>query len=532
MQPTEEQQYAIDLFTTGKNLVIQAGAGTGKTSTLQMVGRAAGNRRGLYLAFNRRIADDAAEKFRGTNVEAMSMHSLAYKSHGAPLKPRISNGEGTIFHAGQKAVHLGVEKYVFASGSGAQAGALSPQKTVGVVTATVHEFMLSADDTILPEHVTIPTDVSGLRGKHEAAFRAKIVEYAQRYWADLIVPDGKLRFSHAVYFKLWAISHPKLTQYDFIMLDEAQDADRVITGVLREQEHAQIIVVGDAQQQIYSWRGSLNSMDSFDGDTAMLTRSFRFGPKVAEYANRWLTLLGSSMRLRGSENIASQVAAPSNPRHMPNAILCRTNAGAISEIVAAQRQGYTVGIAGERKAFELADIARDALDLQRGRKPRHAELKPFNTWSDVVAHSQGEDGADLKPLVDVIERVGAQVVIDAVRSCVPTGKAQVIVSTAHVSKGLEWRYVRIANDFRAPSVRGGSVDPMPAEEARLAYVAATRAQVLLDMSGLAWLDEYLAAGGWVEGGLLPDDGIDGGGTVHMEGEGAPSATQEEKKHHV
>ncbi|MFE1928456.1 UvrD-helicase domain-containing protein [Streptomyces asoensis] len=33
---TDEQQAAVTAFTTGRNLVLQAGAGTGKTSTLEL----------------------------------------------------------------------------------------------------------------------------------------------------------------------------------------------------------------------------------------------------------------------------------------------------------------------------------------------------------------------------------------------------------------------------------------------------------------------------------------------------------------
>ena len=35
--PTEEQQQAVDLFATGDNLIIKAGAGSGKTSTLRLL---------------------------------------------------------------------------------------------------------------------------------------------------------------------------------------------------------------------------------------------------------------------------------------------------------------------------------------------------------------------------------------------------------------------------------------------------------------------------------------------------------------
>lgn len=55
LQPTYEQTAAADASATGEHLVIQAGAGTGKTTTLTQLA-ASTSRRGLYIAFNRSIA--------------------------------------------------------------------------------------------------------------------------------------------------------------------------------------------------------------------------------------------------------------------------------------------------------------------------------------------------------------------------------------------------------------------------------------------------------------------------------------------
>jgi hypothetical protein len=57
MKPTDEQLSAIELFADQRNLKINAFAGTGKTATLRMIAEYASGRRGLYLAFNRAIAE-------------------------------------------------------------------------------------------------------------------------------------------------------------------------------------------------------------------------------------------------------------------------------------------------------------------------------------------------------------------------------------------------------------------------------------------------------------------------------------------
>ena len=47
MTPTEEQQAIIDAYRTGRNLVIEARAGTGKTTTLKMLGAERPGRKGI-----------------------------------------------------------------------------------------------------------------------------------------------------------------------------------------------------------------------------------------------------------------------------------------------------------------------------------------------------------------------------------------------------------------------------------------------------------------------------------------------------
>lgn len=76
--PTDEQAEALRLFATGKSLAIEAGAGTGKTATLKLLGEST-SRRGQYIAFNKAIVEEAKLKMPST-VAAATAHSLAYRN--------------------------------------------------------------------------------------------------------------------------------------------------------------------------------------------------------------------------------------------------------------------------------------------------------------------------------------------------------------------------------------------------------------------------------------------------------------------
>ena len=45
---------------------------------------------------------------------------------------------------------------------------------------------------------------------------------------------------------------------------------------------------GGPAQQIYAWRSARDVMTGFPARQLYLTHSFRFGPRIAETANRWL----------------------------------------------------------------------------------------------------------------------------------------------------------------------------------------------------------------------------------------------------
>jgi len=62
-----------------------------------------------------------------------------------------------------------------------------------------------------------------------------------------------LRFTHGCYLKLWQLSDPRLLA-DYVLLDEAQDANPVAAAIADRKLHAQRILVGDRCQAIYGWR--------------------------------------------------------------------------------------------------------------------------------------------------------------------------------------------------------------------------------------------------------------------------------------
>ncbi|GHJ95865.1 DNA helicase [Streptomyces sp. NE5-10] len=480
--PTDEQAAALEAFRSGSHLAIQAGAGTGKTSTLVFLSEQMPLRRGRYLAFNRAIALDAAARFPST-VQCKTAHSLAYAALGHRYRGRLNGPRRPSWQIGQD---LGLHAPADIGRTG-----LMPATLSNATLRTVTRFCQSADTELAHHHVPC---LRGLDDEDHAELADLILPYAAKAWADLQDPfGGMVRFEHDHYLKMWALTEPVL-HGDFLLLDEAQDTNPVLEQiVLAQQDRTQVVMVGDSAQAIYGWRGARDVMARFTGHHLTLTQSFRFGPVLASEANRWLTLSNAPIRLTGTPDIPTTVG-PRTGR--PDAVLCRTNIGAMTEILSLIAAGTRTALVGGGDS--LRALAWAARDLIEGRRAHHPELVLFPTWMALRDYAEYDPaGSDLQPFANLIDDHGPDAILQAVDRLVREDDAEVTVSTAHKAKGREWARVRIAPDF-APPPDTDEVDshghpvPQPVDEAeaRLAYVAVTRARHHLDPTGLDWIHHH------------------------------------------
>ncbi|MFI8300038.1 UvrD-helicase domain-containing protein [Streptomyces nigra] len=485
VNPTPEQTEAIDAYGDGLDLVLQAGAGCGKSSTLKMIARSDARRRMTYVAYNKSIAADARRSFP-SNVAAKTGHGLAFDPR---YGERLQRPRQTAHQAAQALDVRSILGIVGATPSIltdlGRPKAMTSKIIMRMALDTVERFCHSADDEIVQKHVP---HFDGLK-KSRGEVVKLVLPVARAAWADLQRDESVLNLSHDHYLKMWALSRPTIPT-DVVLLDEAQDTNDVLSAVLLAQDHAQRIAVGDSAQQIYSWRGANDALQKFTTELGCpeltLSQSFRFGPAIADRANVWLRLIDAPLRLTGWAAAESSVG----PVASPDAILCRTNAGAMGIVVEALDAGRKVALVGGGSAIKQLAWAAEA--LQGGRPTDHPELMGFVSWDDVRQYAAEEDGS-LEVLVKLIDEHGPGQIVAAADGLVSEAQAELVVSTAHKAKGREWPRVQIHGDFRAPKPdqKTGLV-VLPREEARLAYVAVTRAREQLDDTALAWVNSVTA----------------------------------------
>jgi hypothetical protein len=475
MQPTAEQEQARDHFTTGDDLVIEAGAGTGKTSTLELLARST-PRRGQYLAFNKSIVVEAGARMP-RSVTCSTAHSLAYRAVGARFGHRLRGAQR--MRSADVARLVGLDPLATTTPAGRKV--LAPGFLAGVANRAITRFCQTADAAPGPQHVAyidgidLPT-ADGRRTFANNRLVARAVgAVLPTMWRDLSDPDGALTYKHEHYLKAYQLTYPRIAA-DFILFDEGQDANPVLQAIVAAQTGTQVVWVGDSNQAIYEWNGAVNALANVEGARrSFLSQSFRFGPAVAEVANSILARLGSPLSLVGSASVPSVVG----PIGDPDAILCRTNAAAFETLFDHQRAGDAVHLVGG--GADVIAFARAAGELLAGGRTYHPELACFDSWGEVVDYvANDEQGGELKVLVSLVQDYGVPAILSALERMPSEAYADVVVSTAHKAKGREWDTVQLASDFPPPSA-----DPVP-EELRLLYVACTRARLGLDPSA-CWL---------------------------------------------
>jgi hypothetical protein len=485
--PTDEQARARDLYLTGGSLVIEAGAGTGKTTTLAQLANAAPNRSGVYIAFNKAIVQDAKRSFPH-HIDPSTAHSLAWRAVvGSQASPWAARLAAARMRSSEIAKILGITEGIQVE-TPVGPKTIGPWRLAGWVIRALDSFCQTADFAPTAKHFPLLTGVDLQRGPYlnNKRLAAEMTPYLLRAWVDTNDPHGRLPWPHARYLKLWQLSSPNLGR-QVVLCDEAQDLSPVIRDVVNGQVScgSQVVWVGDSAQQIYSFTGAIDALARADAQhRAQLTQSWRFGQPIADTANRLLDTLDASLRLTGNPTRDSTLGKVWHDDDGPGpiAVLTRSNAAALLELIDALDMGIPAHLVGG--GTELAAFTRAADQLQQRKRVDHPDLCLFGSWSEVQHYvDTDEQGGDLKLLVNLVDRFGPIRILRAIEQMPAESAARLVISTAHKAKGREWDFVRLADDFPT-GLHPTTEQPVPvaAEELRLLYVAVTRARKRLDIS--------------------------------------------------
>lgn len=476
---TAEQQSILDLANKGESLKIMAYAGTGKTTTLKLISEAWPSKPGLYLAFNKAIQTDASRKFPDT-VDCRTFHSLAFRNTDRRITDKLKLPR---IPPATMATKYGISPIALRLESMSGTKTLEPRALARLINESVIKFCQTSSDALAHRHILVP---DGIHPDDITGLQNYLLPFAQRKWQDSINPVSRSGIGHEIYLKHWALSKPQIAA-DYILFDEAQDSDPLMLSVLLNQKSTQVIYVGDPHQQIYAWRGAVNAMQTLELPQARLTQSFRFGHAIANTANSILKYLGETVPLSGNPNVNSSIHLISANDSSLDAVLCRSNASVIKNLIYGLSNNHKVAIQADTD--QMIEFIEGARKIQNGERSDHRELMMFESWLEVLEFVESAEGSGLVPLVNLIDQHGADKLIEILKAASNVENADYIISTAHKAKGLEWNNVRLDGGFNYKIDKDGlHISP---EELRLLYVAITRAQKNLDISELTPLLKHI-----------------------------------------
>lgn len=448
------EQIAIASYQ-GDLLVVRAGSGCAKTSTLELFAQTNPQERMLYLVFGKANREEAEQRFKNTNVVPRTQHAIALARCGLDIRHKLTDNYRLT----------DIKRFLN----------LSSWDVAQEVHDVFNAYLISAH-----RHI------------HECGANKQINALVEKLWDAARDPKSSFPCKPDVYLKHYCLQPPELhLWFKTILLDEAQDTNPVVSDWIMRQSCRKIIV-GDDEQQLFGFRGAKNFLSDLlknkQPDELTLSQSFRFGQSVAEIANAVIRLKyrftqQKHLILKGNPTRDTFIYAgvPDHWQSRQYAILHRTTSGVIeSALEHSEKRIYWIGGFDRYRAQDILDVYYLAINKRDliVRRKLLVEVKSIKEYRDITERTQDPEQKRILRLIDRYQSNLPTLIQDIKsRTVTDIDKADRILGTVHGSKGLEFPLVSISDDFfvRQKFIENKLTQVSP-EEFNLLYVAATRAK--------------------------------------------------------
>ena len=489
IKPTDEQLEILKAFKEHDELKINAVSGSGKSSTLRLLAED-NNVPSLYICFNKQNATEASEKFP-KHTECRTVHSLAYSVFGKHIAHKINTKDYKYINRGRTPKELvslyNIDSYWFDNNEKIEARVIA-----SLSKRAVNTYQNSADEQIEKHHINLKElkilDNPEIKKKEVDGLYKEVLKIARKLWKDKVNVKSPVKADHDTYQKLYQLSKPKLN-YDVIYVDEFQDTNPVVLDIINNQKHCKRVYVGDTYQSIYAFRGAINAMEKVKCPTLLLSKSFRYGEEIASLAT---FIIDGKIHVKGNEEIQSSIVDTDNETisdlKQQYTYIFRTNSALLEEAVNLIGMGLKVRCEIDPKKFKSLIESSLALYSSDYSKIKDDEISVYTSFKDMM--EDGKENPEVSRLVKIVLSGDSLKYIKALESVVKTKDSNnydVLLTTAHKSKGLEWSNVVVANDFNCETLLKSEGDEWyNQQEINLFYVACTRAIHKLEID-----EEYL-----------------------------------------
>ena len=513
LTPTAEQLAIIEFgaslpprtFATegsGKLVRITAAAGTGKTTTMELLCAklVQNGHKVLYLVFNKKAQQEATQRFHqridSKNWESFSCQTMHAAAFNAVFKSRTKKREiealkkitekdfeikddmRTFFF--QKIVDFIGELRPDATKQQRRDWEFNIDLVVTWIFRTLLKWMYSTanerDLVAKPGKFTFFSCVTKHPLKFGKPAGSFYVQRALEYWKRMW--QGEVYISHDVYMKKAQLEKISIPSYTVILVDESQDLTQCQIDYFCVQQTASpsitikkdVFVVGDAAQTVYSFRGARSRFlkDLDKTFTTLkdfpLTESFRFGKNIEAVANQILYLKMRSLqrnhfihyKVKGMSKDDGIVTLDELP--FPLCVIGRSNAGLFRRCIGflAQYENCKISLAGKKKKYQtIVNQLRELLKLYiENKRSEEKEFEKYENYGEFVDAVYEEELTQYISHIRLIEKYKAclRALLDTfeqqvIEAEIDPNDADVIATTAHQAKGLEFDHVELIDDF-------------------------------------------------------------------------------------
>lgn len=484
------------------NAVIQAVAGSGKTSTMieamsKMQGRI------LYLVFNKKNAVEAQSKITNPAVCVKTFHALGFGLLTSSRKGRYNLDSQKVYTIAKNLIGNEKEKYILLP---FLSRLVSLAKISGVGAVASKPF--GDNDTwsaIIDHHALSIPEKAGCEDDEDCSWTEDdVIELAKRVLtiSNQSINSNLIDFDDQIYAPIYLGLKPS-TQYDWVVIDESQDTSDLRREVaqLHLAPTGRFIAVGDSRQAIYGFAGAdHDSMDKIQSTMSAvslpLSTCYRCAKNIVAHAQKWNPEIqpfegqvDGIVREMDWSSFASDFAQWNFSK--ADAILCRKNAPLASIAFQLLRKGIPCRIEGRNVADTIKALAnrwkvndlsklRDRVDAYKSK-----EMDKLTKKDQLHKSESLEDKCDT--LVALIERcieAGQTSKADLFNSIdkmfgdTPFGQLPecLVLSSVHRSKGMEWNRVFLLDRPQFMPSKAARKDWQKGQEQNLIYVGITRAK--------------------------------------------------------
>lgn len=476
--PSIQQADFFNWILTGEgSCILQAVAGAGKTTTLVEALKIMSGTI-FFGAYNKKIAEEIKTKAAGISNVAISTF------HAAGLGI-WTKAVGNVKIDGNKCRDL--YRRIF--------GAQEHKMYEGAVTNLVSYAKQAA--------FGVEVDIANVNawGNLIDHFNVEchdnenfVIEAAQTLIHSSIKENTKIvDFDDMIFAPLY--HNTKCTQYDWILIDEAQDTNvsRRLLALKMMKSTSRLVAVGDVNQAIYGFTGAdaeaMNNIKlAVNAIDMPLTVSYRCPKNVVKEAQKYVNhIQAHESAIDGSITYLNTDIIKT--AKVGDAILCRFNAPLFSLVFSFIAEGIPAKIEGREIGTQIKTLVRKyksknfATLIERIDAYRDREVtKLRENEKEMLAVALEDKVACIKVIIDRVQRIDPNTANPVERVCQEidtifddniNGGKYVILSTIHKAKGREWENVFW---IQTGKVRWAKMDWELQQEKNLCYVAVTRSQ--------------------------------------------------------